>query len=216
MPLNPQILALLQAAGQSLYDADQALQATVTQYAESVQSALALNPFDLSNDARFEEWKDVARLSKAVAQIEVELRKVYGIADAWTSPGVLASTKATAIALPAFAASAEPQVLQTVEVTDVIDKRQRKGIAITKRKMTSGLKIAKPHAKELRGNVAKLLAALQHLLSHTSYTKLNWSSVALELGFPKGSIGASVAKLKVLGYLEGDAQGALRLSQRPQ
>ena len=216
MPLNPQILALLQAAGQSLYDADQALQATVTQYAESVQSALALNPFDLSNDARFEEWKDVARLSKAVAQIEVELRKVYGIAYAWTSPGVLASTKATAIALPAFAASAEPQVLQTVEATDVIDKRQRKGIAITKRKMTSGLKIAKPHANELRGNVAKLLAALQHLLSHTSYTKLNWSSVALELGFPKGSIGASVAKLKVLGYLEGDAQGALRLSQRPQ
>jgi hypothetical protein len=216
MPLNPQILALLQTAGQSLYDANQALQTTVTQYAESVQSALALNPFDLSNDARVEEWKDVARLSKAVAQIEDELRKVYGVADAWTSPGVIASTKVTAIALPAFAASAELQVLPAVEATDVIDKRQRKGIAKTKRKVTSGLKIATPHANELRGNAAKLLAALQNLLSHTSYTKLNLSGLALELGFPKGSIGASFAKLKVLGYLEEDAHGALRFSQKPQ
>lgn len=199
MPLNPQILALLQTAGQSLYDADQALQASVRQTADGVRSSMSKNPFDMGNDTQFEEWKTIARLSKAVAQIEDELKKVYGVASAWTSLGALAQTKANAIALPAFAENAELEVLQPINATDVVDKRQ------PRRTPKAGRKALR--APAIRGNTAKLLEALQHRLTATHYAKLNRSTLALEIGLPKGSIGASFTKLLTLRYLEEDAHG---------
>ena len=214
MPLNPQILTLLQTAGQSLYDADLALQATVTEYGDSVKSAMKANPFDLGNDERFEEWKTIARLSKAVAQIEDELKKVYGVANVWTSVGTLSSAKATAIALPSFTAPSDLEVLLPVDATDVIDKRQRKKTEKVSRKVTSWATGSKNQVGSLRGNTAKLLATLQSQLTPTSFTKLNRTNLALEIGFPKGSIGASFTKLKELGYLEEDGHGGLRLSQK--
>lgn len=205
MPLNPQILALLQTAGQSLYDADQALQVTVSQTADAVRSSMSTNPFDMGNDAQFEEWKTIARLSKAVAQIEEELKKVYGVANAWTSLSAPRQSNTTAIALPAFTAIAELEVLQPINATDVVDKRQQQRAAKAVRKA--------PRAPALRGNAAKLLEALCLRLTDSRYDMLNRSNVALEIGLPKGSTGGSFTKLVTLGYLSEDAQGGLRLTK---
>lgn len=212
MPLNSQILALLQKAGQSLYDADQALQASVRETADAVQSSMSKNPFDMDNDTRFEEWKTIARLSKAVAQIEDELKKVYGVANAWTSLDAPPLSNTTAIALPPFAAVADLEVLQPINATDVIDKRQPRHHEKTGRKAPKTPKKTISRVPALRGNTAKLLEALQLRLTGASYTKLNRSHLALEIGLPKGSIGASLVKLHTLGYLDEDDRGALRLT----
>lgn len=214
MSLNSQILSLLQTAGQALYDADQALQSSAIKSGDEVGSSMAENPFDIENDARFEEWKTIARLSKAVGQIESELRKVYGVANAWTSLNAPIQPIASPLALPAFTAASEIDVLHPISATDVVDKHQRRSAMTSKPKAASILKKSKPRGTSLRGNSAKLLAALQTRLTETGYTKLIRSSLAAETGLPKGSIGASFLKLVQLGYIEEDEHGALRLTQK--
>lgn len=216
MSLNPQILSLLQTAGQSLYDADQALQAAVNEHADRVRTSIAANPFDARSDAQFEEWKTIARLSKAVAQIEDELKKVYGVANAWTSLATLPRNKVSALGLPVFPAAPALATLQTVDATDVVDKRQRRSQVQAMVKDKPRVEKPKSPVRALRGNTAKLLAALMTRLNDKSHAKVNRSSLALEIGLPKGSIGASFIKLMELGYLDEDGQGGLRLAGKPK
>lgn len=214
MPLNPNVLSLLQTAGQSLYDADRALQATTSEYADNIRLAMSSNPFDMGNDARFEEWKTIARLSKAVAQIEDELKKVYGAANALTSQVSLPRATPAALALPAFDVPAQHQVLKPIEATDVVDKRQRRQPAMKEKTTSKTRKKSKAATRPLRGNTLKLLEALHTRLSDAEHSKINRSSLAVEIGLPKGSIGASIIKLLEMGHIVEDEQGALRLSHK--
>ena len=77
MPLSSQTLAALQLAGATIYQADLELKDAVQAYGNQVRAAMTANPFEMRNDGLFEEWKAVARMSQAVAQIETEFKKIF-------------------------------------------------------------------------------------------------------------------------------------------
>ena len=95
-------------------------------------------------------------------------------------------------------------MLRPLDATDVIDKRQRKK------------PVKKTRSASLPANAAKLLAALQTELTVKTFTKVNRTKLASEIGFPPGSIGASFINLKKRGYLEEDKHGHFRLTQTAQ
>lgn len=80
MSLSNSTLSAIQRVGGAAFTADAKLKKSVRQYAERVNAAMAANPYGLGNDALFENWKGVARLSQTLAGIEEELRKVYRVA----------------------------------------------------------------------------------------------------------------------------------------
>jgi hypothetical protein len=67
---------------------------------------MTANPFEMRNDGLFEEWKAVARMSQAVAQIEVEFKKIYEMASGLTGAAALPNpTMPTLVAPPSAGAS---------------------------------------------------------------------------------------------------------------
>ncbi len=46
------------------------------------------NPFDMGNDGLFDDWKTVARLSRAVGQVEVEFQRIYSAASDLSSEAI--------------------------------------------------------------------------------------------------------------------------------
>ena len=91
MALPSQTLASIQAAGAAIYQADLALKEAVKRYSDLTQNAMLENPFDIGNNALFADWTTIARLSRAVSQVESEFVKIYTSASAMsdsTSPAV--------------------------------------------------------------------------------------------------------------------------------
>ena len=76
MSLASSTLAAIQQAGAAVYAADADLKQAAQTYAARVATAMAANPFGLGNDALFENWKTLARLSQSMTAIEAELKKI--------------------------------------------------------------------------------------------------------------------------------------------
>lgn len=205
MPLPTQTLAAIQAAGAAIFAADAELKKSVQEYADQVKAAMSGNPFDLGNDTLFEDWKTVARLSRAVAQVEAEFQKVYSAAA-----DLSAGSRSKVLAMPALhapraAANGDLAMVQEIDATvAVIRKAPRKAKKPAPRKSA----VRKP----LGGNTAKVLARLLEILNPTDFVKINRSAVAAELGMPKGSIGASIAKLIERGNISEGVSGSLKLT----
>ncbi len=201
MPISTQALAAIQAAGAAVFSADDQLKSVAQSYANSVNTAMQANPFDLANDSLFEDWKSVARLSQALARIESELKQVYELAISLNNgakPVGSARLRALAGPLtgPRAGAAEHPDLIQAIDATDVrVKKAPRRG--------------KKPTV--LAGNAAKLLAQLQQVLTAQDFVKLNRSRLALSGGLPKGSINAAIRKLLAEGRLLQNAAGALKL-----
>src|SRR5450830_1496137 len=81
MSLSSATLSAIQQAGAAAYAADTELKNAVQDYAARVNAAMSANPYGLGNDALFENWKVVARLSQTINGIEEELKKVYRVAS---------------------------------------------------------------------------------------------------------------------------------------
>ena len=208
MPLPSQTLAAIQAAGAAVYEADAALKEAVQSYADQVKLALAENPFDMGNDSLFEDWKTVARLSRTVGQVEAEFRKIYGAASDLSAGAIPAVLTMPSLTAPQMIANSDLAMVQEINATDAVIKKLSK--------KTKTVAKAKPAAlkKPLSGNSAKVQARLLKILNPNGFVKINRSAVAAELGLPKGSIGASIAKLIETGHLiEGDA-GTLKLGKQ--
>lgn len=111
MSLESDILAAIQQAGAAAYLADVELKQATQAYAVRVATAMNANPFGLDNDALFENWKLMARLSQSMAAIEVELQKIYFLAEDMVSES-------------APATSSPPLLIVSVDVTptDVVEK----------------------------------------------------------------------------------------------
>ena len=92
MPLPSKPLAAIQVAGASAFRAQAELDRVVNDYAAQVHACMLKNPFDISNDGLYEEWKTVARLAQAMGQIETELQKIYAAATALGRIGALPTT----------------------------------------------------------------------------------------------------------------------------
>lgn len=94
-------------------------------------------------------------------------------------------------------------MIQEITATDVVPKRTRKKAKAVKHRS----KVARP----LSGNTAKVLGHLVKILDPNTFTKINQTAEALAIGLPKGSMGASMAKLLIEGYLVEGPQGGFKV-----
>jgi transposase-like protein len=198
MPLSAQALSAIQSAGASVFSADVEIKDAVRQYAEQVNIAMLQNAFDIGNDSLFEDWKTVARLSQALSQIEQELKKVHKIAAGLAAGAPSPISRLRALAAPSDYPAGFVEVLKEIKATDVVAKRAGSKVKTAGHQRKSAL--------PPRGNTARLLNWLVKTLKNNEFVKLNRSAVAVKIGLPKGSIGASFNKLLNAGYIvEGDA-----------
>ena len=205
MPLPSQTISALQAAGSAIHAADAELKQSVQEFSDGVKAAMLANPFDVGNDSIFETWKTLARLSQAVAQVEAEFKRIYEAATQMSNGkrGV-ASTKRKLAAPQKRAAKAELEVVTAIDATDAVIKKAGK---------TRKVAVAKKKSKRpLGGNTARVLARMQEILNATDFVNVNRSAEAATIGIPKGSIGASIAKLLQTGQLVANEPGWLKLA----
>lgn len=210
MALNPQTLAAIQAAGAAIYAADAALKEAVQSYADQVKQAMLDNPFDMGNDGLFDDWKTVARLSRAVGQVEVEFQRIYSAASDLTSEAIPSILTMPTLTAPQVSVASDLAMVQEIDATDAVIKKLPKKLTVkTKPKTKTKTKTAS--LKPLSGNTAKVLAGLMEILNPHDFVKINRTAVAAEIGIPKGSIGASIGVLTEMGYLIEGAFGEYKL-----
>lgn len=206
MPLPSSTLAAVQTAGAAIFAADAALKTSAQDYADQVKLAMSQNPFDLGNDTLFEDWKTVARLAQAVTQIEAEFRKIYDAACDLSAGSRAGFAGMPTLASPQGASSEALEVVKEVQATDAVIKT---GPAPLRR-----ARALLPTHSGLRGNALKLLERLEKTLNTTEFVKFNRMAVASEVGLPRGSVGAAIAKLVQSGYLTEGPSGAFKLTTR--
>ncbi|MDO8776460.1 MAG: hypothetical protein Q7K57_48660 [Burkholderiaceae bacterium] len=205
MPLPTQTLAVIQTAGAAIYAADTALKEAVQSYADQVKLAMTENPFDMGNDSLFEDWKTVARLSRAVGQVEAEFQKIYGAATDLSAGAIPAVLTMPSLTAPQAKENSELAMVQEIDATDAVIKKSSKRIKAKAK--------TKPAARKqtLSGNSAKVLTRLLEILNPNDFLKINLSAIGAEIGLPKGSIGASIAKLIDTGHLIAAGVGEYKL-----
>jgi hypothetical protein len=213
MSLSKTTLSAIQQAGAAVFAADAELKNSVKDYAERVNAAMAANPFGLGNDALFENWKLVARLSQTVAGIEEELKKVHALASELTGDDGPADHALPALSAPLAAQRSTPELLVAtapdIAPTDVVAKAgQKKG---ARKVITKKPAAASPPV--LGGNPTKLLRHLQRLLNARDFMAVNLSAAGLATGIPAGSVNAAVKKLLEIGLLLAGPGGRFKLAK---
>lgn len=206
MALPAQTLASIQAAGAAIYAADAVLKEAVQSYAEQVKMAMTENPFDMGNDSLFDDWKTVARLSRAVGQVEAEFQKIYSAATDLSAGAIPAVLTMPSLSAPQATATSNLAMVQEIDATDAVIKKVPKKI-----KAAGKTKPAAPQPTSLSGNSAKVLARLLEILNPSTFVKVNLSAVGAEIGLPKGSIGASITKLLDTGHIVQGGIGEYKL-----
>ena len=206
MALPAQTLATIQAAGAAIYAADAALKQAVQSYADQVKLAMTDNPFDMANDSLFDDWKTVARLSRAVGQVEAEFQKIYSAASDLSAGSISAVLTMPSLAAPQVKGNGDLAMVQDIDATDAVIKKLPKKI-----KPTAKVKPVATHPTSLSGNSAKVLARLLEVLNPNDFVKINRAAVGAEIGLPKGSIGSSISKLIDTGHLIEGGSGKLKL-----
>jgi hypothetical protein len=187
-------IASIQAAGSAVFTADAEIKRVMESYATQVHQAMQQSPFDVGNDALFEEWKTVSRLSQSLAQIEAEMRNIYSAAQGLASKNLLVSPSSLALAGPGAAPAVT--LLKPIEATDAVIKQPRK--------------VSNNGGRA--GNKSKLLSALQLLLNSESFTKVTHAQLCEAAAIPKGSVGASLAQLIQAGNVQQGDTGGLKLA----
>jgi len=208
VPLPTRILSAIQSAGAAVYAADAELKTAAQAYADQVKEAMLQNPFDLANDTLFEDWKTVARLSQALTQIEAEFRKIFDAASSMSTAALPTLSMVPALGVPMATEEQPLEVLQEIQATDAVVRRSPRKAAKRRSKAAGS-------PRPLSGNTGKVWQRLQVLLNREDFAKLNQSSVASDIGIPKGSIGASVAKLVARGLILAGPGGTFKLAASP-
>lgn len=204
MSIPPETLGAIQAAGAALYIADSEFKKIVRDYADRVQALVQANPYDFGNDGLFEDWKTVARLSQAIAQLETDIKKIYiSAADFGGSSNAFPTAKAVLHAPSTRSASKRNSEKKAVAKVVAYKK------TTDKPKMPSQRgEIPRP----LSGNTAKVMKRLLVVLGADDFRKINMTSLAKESGLPIGSIGASISKLIQTGHLLKNGPGSFMLA----
>ena len=213
MSLNKELLATLQKAGAAVFDADTQLKLAVKSYGERVHAAVASNPFHLGNDTLFENWKLVARLSKTLAAMEEDLRKVYQVAGELSD--VEPSLPDTMPALSAPASDAPVISDNSLAATDVkIKKKKRIAVAKpakTEARVKTATKPSAVLATPLPKNAEILLKHLKYVLATKGFAAVNQTAVAKATGIPLGSMTAALKRLVAAGYVQTNQSGLFKL-----
>ena len=200
MSLSISTLSAIQKAGAAVFDADAELKTAVNDYALRVNAAIASNPYSVGNDALFENWKVIARLSQSLTVIEEELKKVYHVAADMISDDQpllvqVSGNSAAEQASQSVAATAPETDPNDMTPTDVVVKKYRKS--------------TQPSA-----NAIKLLAHLKSLLKLNRFTVINQTALARDIGIPLGSMTSALRQLTERGRLiAGPNSGSYKLAK---
>ena len=207
------MLDAIQKAGAAVFDADAQLKLAVKTYGDRVHAAVALNPYHLGNDALFENWKLVARLSQTMTGMEEELRKVYQVAAELNDDEPSSATVMSV--LPAPELVSPPAVVSRADSKDALaatDVKIKKSKVVTIRKSAATLrKKASPKEAVLPRNAANLLKHLGELLNAKKFTEINQTKLAQATGIPLGSMTASLKRLVAAGHVAAGPNGHYKL-----
>jgi len=237
MYLSSTTLSDLQKAGSAAFAADTKLKAEVKDYSQRVHEAMAANPDGHANDALFANWKIVSRISQAVANIEVELKKLFATAAALgaeATPSLAQASKPAASAkTTAKKAVKAPVKAKSVAAVEVVSAKEQpikavkakaavsaKVKAIAKPKVKTAAKKGKAKAKAtgpvtLGANPTKVLRHLENLLNVNDFTVISQTAVSKETGIPLGSMTAATKKLMETGFLLPGPSGSFKLVHAP-
>jgi len=160
----------------------------------------------MGNDSLFDDWKTVARLSRAVGQVEAEFQKIYNAATDLSAGAIPAVLTMPSLTGPQATAPNDLTMVQEIHATDAVIKKTPKKI-----KAAGNAKPATSQPTSLSGNSAKVLARLLEILNPNHFVKINRAAVGAEIGLPKGSIGASITKLLDTGHLIEGGVGEYKL-----
>ncbi|WP_114971345.1 hypothetical protein [Rhodoferax ferrireducens] len=134
MSLSSSTLSAIQKTGAAAFTADEKLKSAVKEYAERVHTAMAANPYNLGNDALIEDWKTVARLSKTMAGIEAEIKKIFQVAIELTGEDQPSVVRTPALATPTRAAkkvAVSPEAVTPTAATAPAKKAKQKSKPVT-------------------------------------------------------------------------------------
>ena len=205
MTLASTTLAAIQQAGAAVYAADADLKQVTHSYAERVTTAMEQNPFGLGNDALFENWKLVARLSQSMAAIEAELKKIYFLAEDLVGDGASVVSSLPALPAPLDETTTDIEVKSTT----------RSGVRrrVSDRRVSATRVKALPEGTKLPGNAAKLLQHLETLLSTEEFRLIKQTASAQVVGMPLGSVSAAIKNLLASGHLIAGSAGGFKLKR---
>jgi len=134
MSLSSSTLSAIQKTGAAAFTADEKLKSAVKEYAERVHAAMATNPYNLGNDALIEDWKTVARLSKTMAGIEAEIKKIFQVATELTGEDQPSVVRTPALAAPTRVAkkvTISPKTVTPTAATAPAKKAKQKSKPVT-------------------------------------------------------------------------------------
>lgn len=126
MSLSSSTLSAIQKAGAAAYTADAKLKNAVKEYADRVNAAIGSNPYGLGNDALFENWKTLARLSQTIAGIEEEIKKVFQVASEMTADDQPSVVQVPVLAAPTRSVGKSVVSQDDLTPTAVMVKKKKK------------------------------------------------------------------------------------------
>lgn len=211
MAITNSTLNAIQKVGAAAFKADEALKRATRDYTDRFARSLVANPFNVGNDGLYEDCKVVARMSQTMASIEVELKKIYEMANE-----LLRNDQAppsSLLALPGpdskSAGRVRRQNLTKTAADDVVEatmvvapkpgKKRR-----AKRKATRSARPGNSHAE-------RLLAHLGSILSAEEPRPIRQSALAKECGIPLGSMTSLLKKLTEHGKIQQVDSGEYKL-----
>ena len=210
MSLSSSTLASIQKAGAAVFAADEKVKTAVKEYAQRVNAAIATNPYNLGNDALFENWKVLARLSQTIAGMEDELKKVYRVASELTEDDQPSVREIPALAAPMRSVARQNDLAPS----DVVAKRKKKA-AKSKKVAVKASPAKQPVVSAdkpvIAGNSAKLLPYLERVLNSNEFTVLSQTAAGHETGIPIGSMTAATKKLIESGRVIAGPAGTYKL-----
>jgi hypothetical protein len=206
MSQNKKMLDAIQKAGAAVFEADAQLKLAAKSFGERVHTSVSSNPYHLGNDALFENWKLVARLSQTTTAMEKELRKVYQVASDLSDDEPSAATTIPALPAPEFSGKRAVD-----EVTVLVDQSEALAATDVKVKKASKDNGSKNAATELPPNAATLLKHLGAVMNNKEFTRVNQTQASQATGIAMGSMTASLKRLVAGGHLLAGATGQYKL-----
>lgn len=220
MSLSSATLSAIQKAGAAVFAADAQLKNATREYADRIKAALESNPLSLENDALFENWKTVARLSRTIAGIEEEITKVFHAASELSADKQPIFVHSPTLARPKRAVNKSadqqaerPQARDSVKAKKLAAKPASGAQAALSTKPVKTAKRASQAGgmPAISGNAAKLLNYLERVLNTQDFSGLSQTTAAKEIGIPLGSMTAALKKLMESGRLVAGPAGSYKL-----
>lgn len=211
--MNPETISSIQRAGQAVQDAHDALANEASEYSSLVMQSMTGDAFNVENDARFEQWKTVARIAQTLQGINDQLKQAYFAAGQIAmggGPSKTSSARRLALTAPLRSAA-----------TDVVAKPAKKArLKKASRKQSDRTTDSAPKqpsarsavsASGLKGNAGRALDFLMTKLNKDGFSRVTHAEIAEGAPIPTGSVGAAVSALAKLQKIEEGERGSYKL-----